>query len=44
VIGEIFRNRTRRHSRDEVVFLITPHLVADDDMKKAEPPAGVPTI
>lgn len=41
IIGEIFKNRTRRHSRDEVVFLITPHLVADDDGKKAEPPTGV---
>jgi type IV pilus assembly protein PilQ len=28
-IGEVFRNRERQHSRDEVVFLITPHLVRD---------------
>lgn len=41
-IGELFRNRTRTHNRDEVVFLITPHLVSDDDPKKALPPAGVP--
>jgi type II secretory pathway component GspD/PulD (secretin) len=27
IFGEIFRNRTRRHERDEIVFLITPHLL-----------------
>lgn len=43
-IGEVFRNRVHSHSRDEVVFLITPHLVADDDPKKAVPPEGVPSI
>ena len=42
-IGEIFRNRVHSHNRDEVVFLITPHLVADDDPKKAAPPEGVPS-
>jgi type II secretory pathway component GspD/PulD (secretin) len=31
IIGEIFRNRARNHSKDEVVFLITPHLVIDGD-------------
>jgi len=41
-IGELFRNRVRSHNRDEVVFLITPHLVADDDPRKAALPAGVP--
>ncbi len=41
IIGELFRNRARTHNRDEVVFLITPHLVADDDSNKAMPPAGV---
>lgn len=40
-IGELFRNRARTHNRDEVVFLITPHLVPDDDPNKAAPPAGV---
>jgi type II secretory pathway component GspD/PulD (secretin) len=34
-IGEIFRNRERSHSRDEVVFLITPHLVVDGDPANA---------
>jgi type II secretory pathway component GspD/PulD (secretin) len=29
-IGEVFRNRMRDRSKDEVVFLITPHLVRDD--------------
>ncbi len=42
-IGELFRNRTRTHNRDEVVFLITPHLVADDDPAKSLPLAGVRT-
>ena len=27
VIGKIFRNRERTHERDEVVFLITPHVI-----------------
>jgi type II secretory pathway component GspD/PulD (secretin) len=31
LIGEIFRNRERSHTKDEVVFLITPHLVVDGD-------------
>ena len=39
-VGEIFRNRVRSHNKDEVVFLITPHLVADDDPSKAAPPTG----
>jgi type II secretory pathway component GspD/PulD (secretin) len=29
VVGELFKNRMRSHTRDEVVFLITPHLVPD---------------
>jgi type II secretory pathway component GspD/PulD (secretin) len=29
-VGEVFRNRMRDRSKDEVVFLITPHLVRDD--------------
>jgi len=38
-IGEIFRNRERTHSKDEVVFLITPHLVVDGDPANAVAPA-----
>jgi type IV pilus assembly protein PilQ len=30
-IGEIFKDRQHDHNRDEVVFLITPHLVIDGD-------------
>jgi type IV pilus assembly protein PilQ len=30
-IGELFKNRQRNHFKDEVVFLITPHLVVDGD-------------
>ncbi|GAC1530346.1 MAG: hypothetical protein NVS2B8_18390 [Vulcanimicrobiaceae bacterium] len=40
-IGELFRNRVRTHNRDEVVFLITPHLVSDDDPAKAAPPSAL---
>jgi type IV pilus assembly protein PilQ len=30
-LGEIFKNRQRSHTKDEVVFLITPHLVTDGE-------------
>ncbi len=40
-LGEVFRNRQKQRSKDEVVFLITPHLVPDDGPGKALPPAGV---
>ena len=43
-IGEVFRNRARQHSKDEVVFLITPHLVADSDPAAANPPAGTTAL
>jgi type II secretory pathway component GspD/PulD (secretin) len=43
-IGEIFRNRARNRSRDEVVFLITPHLVVDGSPANADPPAGVRSL
>jgi type II secretory pathway component GspD/PulD (secretin) len=29
ILGEIFRNRTHSHRKDEIVFLITPHIVDD---------------
>lgn len=29
VFGEIFKNRQSSHTKDEIVFLITPHLVTD---------------
>jgi type II secretory pathway component GspD/PulD (secretin) len=38
LLGEIFRNRQRNHSKDEVVFLITPHLVVDGDPANATLP------
>ena len=41
LVGEIFKNRARDRSRDEVVFLITPHLVRDGDPANAVPPAGL---
>jgi type II secretory pathway component GspD/PulD (secretin) len=41
-VGEIFRNRTRDHSKDEVVFLITPHLVRDGTPETGQPPADIP--
>jgi type II secretory pathway component GspD/PulD (secretin) len=30
ILGEIFKNRQHSHTKDEIVFLITPHLVRDD--------------
>jgi type II secretory pathway component GspD/PulD (secretin) len=27
IIGKIFQNREHQHTRDEVVFLITPHVI-----------------
>jgi len=39
-IGEVFRNRMRDRSKDEVVFLITPHLVRDDVPSAAMHEAG----
>jgi type II secretory pathway component GspD/PulD (secretin) len=32
IVGEVFRNRQRSSAKDEIVFLITPHLVADLDV------------
>ncbi len=29
ILGDIFKNRQRDHTRDEIVFIITPHLVRD---------------
>jgi type II secretory pathway component GspD/PulD (secretin) len=43
-LGEVFRNRARQHSKDEVVFLITPHLVADSDPTAAQPPVGTTAL
>jgi type II secretory pathway component GspD/PulD (secretin) len=43
-LGEVFRNRARDRSKDEVVFLITPHLVRDGDPKNAVPSAGLPAL
>jgi type IV pilus assembly protein PilQ len=43
-VGEVFRNRARDRSKDEVVFLITPHLVHDGAPQNADPPAGVPQL
>ncbi len=33
VVGEIFKNRQTSRTKDEVVFLITPHLVAEPERK-----------
>jgi type II secretory pathway component GspD/PulD (secretin) len=38
IVGELFKNRMSSHTRDEVVFLITPHLVPDTVLTSA--PAG----
>jgi type II secretory pathway component GspD/PulD (secretin) len=42
ILGELFRNRERNHNRDEVVFLITPHLVVDSDPMNAKPSPDLP--
>jgi type II secretory pathway component GspD/PulD (secretin) len=36
IVGEVFKNRQRSSAKDEIIFLITPHLVADLDVA---PPA-----
>ena len=38
-LGEFFKNRSRTHTKDQVVFLITPHLVPEP--AASEPPRGV---
>jgi type II secretory pathway component GspD/PulD (secretin) len=35
LLGEIFKNRLRSHVKDEVVFLITPRLVRDQEAPKS---------
>jgi type IV pilus assembly protein PilQ len=39
-LGEVFRNRAHDRSKDEVVFLITPHLVRDGATDDASMPFG----
>ncbi|MGH7728853.1 MAG: secretin N-terminal domain-containing protein [Vulcanimicrobiaceae bacterium] len=41
ILGEIFRNRQHNRTRDEIVFLISPHIVPDGDPSMAQPPPGV---
>jgi type II secretory pathway component GspD/PulD (secretin) len=41
-LGEIFRNRMRDRSKDEVVFLITPHLVRDNTSSEATHDSAAP--
>jgi len=35
ILGGIFKNRQTSRTRDEVVFLITPHLVGDSDIARS---------
>jgi type II secretory pathway component GspD/PulD (secretin) len=35
LLGEIFKNRTKSHTRDEIVFLITPHIIGPSDFAAA---------
>jgi type II secretory pathway component GspD/PulD (secretin) len=39
ILGLVFRNRTSSHTRDEIVFLITPHIIDDSDF---HPAAAIP--
>lgn len=36
ILGEFFRNRSTTHRRDEVVFMITPHIVKPSDFHTGE--------
>ncbi len=36
VLGEFFKNRITHHERDEIVFLITPHVIYPDQNAKAQ--------
>lgn len=33
-LGKIFSNRTKSHTRDEIVFMITPHIIEPKDFHK----------
>ena len=35
IIGEFFKNRLKTHSRDELVFVITPHIIQPADFSAA---------
>ena len=35
-LGNIFRNRTKSHTRDEIVFMITPHVLSPKDSHKVD--------
>ena len=35
-LGSIFRNRTKSHTRDEIVFMITPHVLSQKDSHKID--------
>jgi type II secretory pathway component GspD/PulD (secretin) len=37
VLGSIFRNRQRSHTKDDVVFLITPHILSPDGHASSAP-------
>ncbi|MBV8639371.1 MAG: type II secretion system protein GspD [Candidatus Eremiobacteraeota bacterium] len=37
VLGEFFKNRITHHERDEIVFLITPHVIYPDQDVKPQP-------
>ena len=39
IVGELFKNRASQRVKDEVVFLITPHLVPEDARTPVEPTA-----
>jgi type IV pilus assembly protein PilQ len=42
-LGEVFKNRVKSHVRDEIVFLITPHLVNDTGPEKSAIRTGIDT-
>lgn len=36
IFGEIFKNRQKSHTRDEIIFVVTPHIITDADFKSSE--------
>jgi len=42
ILGQFFRNKATNHLRDEIVFIITPHLIPDNRMvSSATPPSSM---
>lgn len=40
ILGGFFKNKATTHSKDDVVFVLTPHIITAADFEAAPPPAG----